>query len=179
MDCRQAQSFLALMVGQDHNDSAGEQHVRQHVTQCASCRRFHQDIGTAQVSLSEAGLQVQTRRHLWPRVAERLAELDRRPQFARFNVLVPTSVATVACLLLVAVTLLDTQQNPSGSRDLFRSDPSFAASRGELPSQADFQRWQQRQRNDFSMQQPELQQARDQVRRLPPLVAPPMTPTEW
>lgn len=174
MDCRQAQSFLALMVGQDHNDSAGEQHVRQHVTHCASCRRFHQDIGTAQVSLSEAGLQVQTRRHLWPRVAERLAELDRHPQFARFNVLVPTSVATVACLLLVAVTLLEPQQNSSASRDLFRTDPSFAATRGELPSQADLQRWQ-RQRGEFRLQQPELQQARGQVRR--PL--PPVAPAEW
>jgi hypothetical protein len=165
MDCRQAQSLVALMVGQDHADANLEGAVQQHVLQCASCRKFHSELVASQSLLGEARLYSDSRRRLWPQVAERLAELDRRPRFARFNVWVPTVVTAAACLLLVTVATLETQRPQGGilpgmvwqqpaSRDLFLSDPEFSMHRGELPTADDLARWRRR---GVEMQNPELQ----------------------
>ncbi len=128
MDCRQSQSFLALMVGQDHADSAAECLVRQHVVGCPSCRKFHAELLASQAALADSRIQVGARRQLWPRVAERLAELECRPQFARFNVWVPTAVAAAACLLLVAVAAVEMQR---------RDDSLFRSMAGNRPAVRD------------------------------------------
>lgn len=152
MDCRQAQSLMALMVGQDHGDSQSVDGLERHVEHCAACQKFHQDLQVSQSVLQEARLQVVFRRRVWPSVAARLSEAERTPRFARFNVWVPTAVATAACLLLVSVALFEVQRRNaelfpgmawqgSPSRDLFQTDPQFSASHGNLPSEADFERW--------------------------------------
>jgi hypothetical protein len=97
-------------------------------------------------------------------VAACIAEWERRPQFARFNVWVPSFAAAAACLLLVAVGLMEPAPP---ARDLFKSDPMFAANRGQLISVEDLNRWQ-------DLQSPELQQAGR------PLVKPqPRSRWEW
>jgi hypothetical protein len=88
-------------------------------------------------------------------VAACLAEWERRPQFARFNVWVPSCAAVAACLLLVSVAVLEVDQQtsrflpsvvldqPWASRDLYETDPNFAADRGEVISSRDIARWRQ------------------------------------
>lgn len=155
MDCRQAQTFLALVVGQDHADARAEGAVSEHVEHCAVCQSFQRQLRVSQSALVEARLVPDSRRRLWPRVAERLAGLTCRPQFARFNIWVPTTIAAAACLLLVAVASQELQYRSDGylssafsrqpePRDLFQTDPEFAANRGELPSAVDLHRWRDR-----------------------------------
>jgi hypothetical protein len=166
MDCRQAQSVLALAVGQDGCDPVAEDAVRAHLAACPQCRKVQRDMEAAHAALLESRSQPRFRHGLWPQVAACIAEWERRPQFARFNVWVPSFAAAAACLLLVTVGLL--QPSPP-SRDLFKSDPMFASDRGHLISVEDLARWQ-------DLQSPGLQQAGR------PVVAPRLEqqrPREW
>jgi len=82
-------------------------------------------------------------------VARRLAELDVKPQFLRFNVWIPSALATAACLLLVSMAMLEIQRESlrgsqwqaASERDLFQSDPKFNTHRGQLPNREDLVRW--------------------------------------
>lgn len=145
------------MVGQDHGDAHSAEGLERHAGQCAACQKFQLDLQVSQTVLQEARLEVTFRRQLWPSVAARLSEFERSPRFARFNVWVPTTVAAAACLLLVSVALVEVQRRNaelfpgavwqnmawqnSAKRDLFRTDPAFNSTHGELPSEADFERW--------------------------------------
>jgi hypothetical protein len=157
MDCRQAQSVLALAVGQDACDPAAEQAVRAHLTACPVCRQTQRDLEIAHAALLESRTQPAFRRGLWPQVAACIAEWECRPQFARFNVWVPSLAAVAACLLLVSVAVFEVDQHagrllpsvvldqPSASRNLYESDPNFTADRGEVISARDIARWRQTQ----------------------------------
>jgi len=173
MDCRQVQSVLALAVGQDACDPAAEQTVRAHLAACPVCRRTQRDLETAHAALLESRTQPAFRRGLWPQVAACLAEWERRPQFARFNVWVPSLAAVAACLLLVSVAVFEVDQHtgrllpsvvldqPSASRNLYDSDPNFAADRGKVISARDIARWQRalEQTRPVDPGQPALRQA--------------------
>lgn len=165
MDCRQAQPLLALLIGQDQSEDDIEAGVLEHVARCGACQQFQRQLMVSQEALAEARVYSETPRRLWPRLAERLAELERSPQFARFNVWVPTLAAAAACLLLISVASLETRRGDysvfpgmawenTTTRDLFQTDPEFTAHRGELPTAADLQRWRRRQ---LEMNQPDMQ----------------------
>lgn len=157
MDCRQMQPLLALMVGQDLPDSEMERAVTQHLQQCPSCRERRQSLAMSRSVLLDAQPLVRFRGGLWPRIAAKLPQYDRRRQLARFNVWVPTAVAALACTLLVAVAAVEIQRkvNPQvggyvrgvqpPSRNLFVSDPTFAKSRGQLIDASDVEHWSQTQ----------------------------------
>lgn len=176
MDCRQAQSLAALSVGQDHADPAIERALHQHLGECADCRRFHRQLIVSQAVLVECRVHPASRSRLWPRVAERLAELEQRPQFLRFNVWLPTSAAAAACLLLMTVAMVEVQRRDDAvarpvaarleSRDLFRTDPVFASNRGGLPSDNDLERWRRRLVEDMpgEFNDLEVQPARNPIR---------------
>uniref|UniRef100_A0A7C2K259 Zf-HC2 domain-containing protein n=1 Tax=Schlesneria paludicola TaxID=360056 RepID=A0A7C2K259_9PLAN len=169
MDCRQIQSVLALVVGQDPCDPADEQAVRAHLSNCPACRRFRQDLKVSHTALLESRTQPQFRRGLWPQVAACLADWESRPQFARFNVWVPSVAAVVACLLLVSVAALEVdhhsqqwlpslvQERTAPPRDLF-NDPDFSHNRGRLLSRDDVRRW-------YELHQNQPQQASRRVPR--------------
>ena len=154
MDCRQSQALMALAVGQDHPAPDAESALHQHLEHCPGCRQVRRQLLKSQQALLESRLQPDPRRRLWPRIAE-LAELEQRPQFARFNVLVPSAVAAAACLLLVSVTLLEVSHRPP-TRDLFVSDPAFNAQHGKLPTDEDLERWRRRRTEGFSQELPVL-----------------------
>lgn len=157
MDCRQMQPLLALMVGQDLPDSDLERSVTQHLQQCPACRERRQSLAMSRSVLLDAQRSVRVRGGLWPRIAARLPQYDRRRQLARFNVWVPTAVAALACTLLVAVAAVEVHRkvNPQSaafvrgleprSRNLFDSDPTFAKSRGQLINANDVAHWSQTQ----------------------------------
>lgn len=152
MNCRQAQTYLALAAGQDLEDDSIEPQLRVHLKGCPGCRQQAGHLSEVPAILSEARLSLAQSPRLWPRVSAALAELDRKPQFARFNVWVPSTMAAAACGLLFGVAMLEVNQD-SGSllsrlsppavqkRDLFRTDPQFATTRGQFPSEGDVQRW--------------------------------------
>lgn len=155
IDCRTARTLVALQVGHDLPDAASLRSVTAHVEECSVCRAWQQQLLASQTVLTESRLMFEPHGKLWPRVAACLTEWERRPQFARFNVWIPTVVATAACLLLVAVATLEMQRHNGGlslemvwqspsPRDLFRTDPAFAANHGQFPSAEDVQRWRWR-----------------------------------
>lgn len=162
MDCQQAEATLSLWVGSDLDDADHAQLLHSHLEVCPRCRRRSQEFVAAHTALQEArvrpleeGLPPDSS-SLWPRVKARLVEWESRPQFAKFNVWVPTVVATAACSVLVLVALVELQRKmerwssapsliaqPWGAQDdLFRSDPMFASSRGRALSRDDLERWQ-------------------------------------
>lgn len=157
MDCRQMQPLLALMVGQDLPDTGLEHAVTQHLQQCPACRERRQSLAMSRSVLLDAQPLVRYRGGLWPRIAARLPQYDRRRQLARFNVWVPTAVAALACSLLVAVAAVEIQRkvNPQAggyvrgvqppARNLFVSDPTFAKSHGKLIDANDVANWNQTQ----------------------------------
>lgn len=173
MDCRQASNWLALGAGQDLTEADIAASVEHHLHQCPLCRRKQSDLQSTLNLLAEAQLMPDPRRRLWPRVSQRLAELELRPRFLRFNVWVPTTLAAAACLLMVSVVAVEFQRHnerdlfgqpwqASSQRDLFQSDPQFNVGRGQLPTSADWKRWEtahdEQQRRPF--RNPEVQSAR-------------------
>ncbi len=153
MDCRQIQPLLALSVGQDLPDSTFERSVTLHLQQCPACRERRQALVMSRAVLQDAQRMARPTGGLWPRVAARLARLDRRPPLARFNVWVPTAVAALACSLLVTVAAVEVHRKvhpgaaplvrslPQKDRDLFVSEPSFVKSNGRLISEEDMAHW--------------------------------------
>lgn len=149
MDCRQAKHWIALIAGQDPTDSQVAAGVQQHLRSCPACRDYHESCGQTLSVLADSRRVPDPRRRLWPAVARRLAELDVQPPFLRFNVWIPTALASAACLFLVSVAMLEIQRESARSsqwqaaseRDLFQSDPKFNTNRGQLPNRTDFVRW--------------------------------------
>ncbi|MBI1346767.1 hypothetical protein GC163_10820 [bacterium] len=165
MDCRQAKHWIALIAGQDPTDSQTAGAVRQHVEHCADCRCFHASVGQALSVLPDARREVRGTRRLWPRVAQRLSELDVKPQFLRFNVWIPTVLASAACLLLVSVAIVEVQQQSGQSlnwqaaneRNLFQSDPQFNQHRAQQPTPQEMRQWGMQPGGEF----PELRRQLD------------------
>ncbi len=157
MDCRQIQPLLALSVGQDLPDSTFELSVTVHLQQCPACRQRRQALVMSRAVLQDAQRTVQPSVGLWPKVAVRLARLDRRAPLARFNVWVPTAVAALACSILVTVAAVEVHRKVSPgaaplvrslepkSRNLFHSDPTFVKSNGRLISDEDMAQWRKTQ----------------------------------
>jgi hypothetical protein len=150
MHCEQARAALALWVGQDLTDAADRKALDEHLAGCPQCRREQVAFVATQQVLREAQQPEGPRVGLWPRVAARLAVWEARPQYQRFNVWVPTVAAALACSVLVGVAIFEVQHRSSPSnmlasqsRNLFETDPEFAASRGRVVTQQDLQRWQQ------------------------------------
>jgi hypothetical protein len=156
MDCQQAETALSLWVGNDLDDAGHAQLLQAHVDACPNCRRRSQEFVAAHTALQEARQHCPESPSLWPRVRAKLVEWESRPRFAKFNVLVPTVVATAACSVLVAVALVEIQRKmerwssapsliarPWGSSpNLFETDPNHRFSRGAPLSGRDFARWQ-------------------------------------
>jgi len=157
MDCRQIQPLLALSVGQDLPDSTFERSVTVHLQQCPACREHRQALAMSRAVLQDAQRMSRSTGGLWPRVAARLARLERRPPLAHFNVWVPTAVAALACSILVAVAVVEVHRkvNPHAAplvrslqpreRDLFVSDPLFTKSNGRLITEEDLAHWRRTQ----------------------------------
>ena len=96
-----------------------------------------------------------------------------RPALRNGNVWVPSFAAVAACVLLVSVAVLEVDRHGSRwlpsvvldpadqPRDLFLTDPDFAAHRGQVISAEDIARWQKQRPNRW-------QQARVPLRPQPP-----------
>ncbi len=167
MHCEQAHAALALWVGQDLTDAADQRALEAHLASCPQCRHEQVAFAAAQRVLREAQRPSVSPAGLWPKVAARLVAWDKRPQYQRFNVWVPTVAAALACSVLVGVAIYEVQQRVSEShmlaaqsRNLFITDPEFAASHGRVISPQDVQRWRQALQK---ASQPTQQQARNPV----------------
>jgi predicted anti-sigma-YlaC factor YlaD len=150
MDCRQAESWLALWVGNDLSDTEPARQLQVHLEQCEHCRAKSLEFVVAHTALQEARcVPAETPVCLWPRVRARLAQWDCRPQFARFNVWVPTALATVACSLLVWVATVEVQrkvQQWPQVQNLHQPAMSLQARRSPSVSPRDFERWRELER---------------------------------
>jgi hypothetical protein len=148
MDCQQAESLLALWVGNDLDHAEQSRLLQMHLEACPHCRQRSLEFVVAETALQEARVNgtdgvASESSSLWPRVKARLLEWERCPHFAKFNVWVPTAIATVACSLLVMVASIEVQRRVQGqARNLFVSDPDFNSSRGSRLTREDFERWQ-------------------------------------
>jgi hypothetical protein len=164
MDCRQAQSEWALHVGNDPVETETLTMLERHTRSCPRCQRYQLALQQSQVVLQEARLVCEPRPRLWPRVSAVLRGMERRPQFAPFNIWIPTSVAAVACVLLLSVAIFEVDRHSPGGngvvnvvlnrpqpRDLFQTDPAFKASQGTFPTAADFERWQTQEQQGFPL----------------------------
>ncbi len=165
MHCEQAHAALALWVGQDLTDVADQRALDEHLAGCPQCRSEQVAFVAAQRVLREAQQPSVRPAGLWPKVSARLTAWDKRPQYQRFNVWVPTVAAALACSVLVGVAIYEVQQRvtesemlAAQSRNLFLTDPEFAASNGRVISPQDVHRWQQALRD---APQPTQQQARN------------------
>jgi hypothetical protein len=145
MDCRQAESLLALWAGNDLDEIDPARQVQAHLDACEHCRQRSREFVVAHTALQEARCDAPDLCNLWPRVKARLVEWERSPRFAKFNVWVPTAVAAVACSLLVFVASVEVQRKlqRQPARDLFRDDENLARSRGQLVSPYDLERWRE------------------------------------
>lgn len=154
MDCQQADALLALWVGSDLEHAEQSRLLQAHLEACPRCRQRSQEFVVAETALQEARCVASETPSLWPSVRSRLLEWERRPHFAKFNVWVPTVVATVACSLLVMVASIEVQRrvqrwsNPpmaaqpwERGRNLFVSDPGFSTTRGSDLTREDLERW--------------------------------------
>lgn len=163
MNCRHVQSLLSLAVGQDAADPTAEESIRVHLASCAVCSQVQRNLEAAHLALLESRTQPRLRRGLWPQVAACIADWERRPQFARFNVWVPSCAAVAACVLLVSVAVLEVDEThrwlPSvvmdrpEQRNLFVTDPDFASDRGQVISAEDISRWRQQDSKSSRLQQ--------------------------
>lgn len=164
MDCQSSQSLLPLWVGQDLPDAAAEQQLRAHVAVCPACRALKERLSSSRRALQRSrSVEAVRPGRIWPRVAAQLAAWEARPQFARFNVWVPTLTAAVACMLLVAVAAVEVQrkaahwmggavaERAAPPRNLFVSDPTFARSRGKFPTWEDAQRWRENSNKEVAL----------------------------
>jgi hypothetical protein len=109
MECRQVEPLLALWVGNDL-ESGHDVALQQHLELCPQCRERSRQLVVAETALQEARLSPVAGESLWPRVRAKLREWERRPQFAKFNVWVPTAIAAVACSLMVMVASVEVQR---------------------------------------------------------------------
>jgi predicted anti-sigma-YlaC factor YlaD len=110
MDCRQTEALLALWVGHDLADGEPARSIQTHLETCDRCRERSRQFVVAHTALLESRLATPPGASVWPRVRSRLAELERQPHFAKFNVWVPTAIAAAACSLMVLVAAVEVQR---------------------------------------------------------------------
>ncbi len=78
MNCREAQTELALYAGEDLGDSQREAEVRQHLSECPACRRRHAGVKSALAALAGADSPgtYESVHSLWPALRRRIAQGD-------------------------------------------------------------------------------------------------------
>ncbi len=124
MDCRRVKQLLPLWVGQDLPDSANAADVASHLKRCAVCEHYQKSLQASLETLhsSKSWPAEPSRPSVWPQLASRISEWDRRNRHDRFNGWIPASVMALAAALMVAVSI------PSIHQALFDDE----ASSGEI-----------------------------------------------
>lgn len=124
MNCREAKTELALLVGNDLPDPADREALKRHVSTCPTCRAQYRQLKQAFSVLeqSEKECTYETRDSLWPAVSARLTKRRSEPQL-NLRKWWPLGSFLAACLL-VAFFLQPIQQHPENrpiDRGLFPS----------------------------------------------------------
>jgi predicted anti-sigma-YlaC factor YlaD len=104
MNCKIAQSQLALLVGNDLEPAAVDQ-VRKHLDQCDCCRRHFDRLTAAQEALQTPGEGAwsATVESLWPKLSLRLASATAGSKPHRLNGWAASLAVAAACTAMVWV----------------------------------------------------------------------------
>ena len=102
MNCSQARSGLALLVGQDLDDK-GRLDLERHLAVCPCCRHARQQLEQVMsvLQVANAGESPDLSDSLWPDLSERIRVRQRYRRQERFNGWVPALAVTAACLTIV------------------------------------------------------------------------------
>jgi predicted anti-sigma-YlaC factor YlaD len=104
MNCKIAQSQLALLVGNDLEPAAVDQ-VRKHLDKCDCCRRHFDRLTAAQEALQAPaeGAWSATDESLWPKLSVRLASATAGSKPHRLNGWAASLAVAAACTAMVWV----------------------------------------------------------------------------
>ncbi|HVJ87872.1 MAG TPA: hypothetical protein VM452_19570 [Caulifigura sp.] len=135
MNCRDAQRELALHAGEDLGDSQREAEVRQHLAECASCRRRHAGVKTALAALAvpAAPGTFESVHSLWPALRRRIAQGDVSSASGwTWQSAAPVAAGLVVCAgLMVSTAVL--LKKPVVSDEPTSSPPTTPAYAQDLP----------------------------------------------
>ncbi len=109
MNCRRAQSNIALWAGNDLDETC-RLGLQQHLETCPACREFLQEMQAVMQMVDECPLReeadnasmILVEESLWPELASRLATVP-APQSDRFNGWLPAVAVSVVCFAMVLI----------------------------------------------------------------------------
>ncbi|MCA9080059.1 MAG: hypothetical protein KDA58_05840, partial [Planctomycetaceae bacterium] len=103
MNCREARTEIALLVGNDLEDASARELLRQHVSGCPECRQYYRQMKQSFKVLEQADKSetYETRESLWPAVSQRLKH--RRPEAPSRRQWWPIATFLAACVVVVAI----------------------------------------------------------------------------
>ncbi|WP_437191456.1 hypothetical protein [Planctomicrobium sp. SH527] len=117
MNCRDAEHWMALHLGNDPVDDVELNEARRHVAVCPDCQatrvRLKASLTVLEKASSPDSFSVQ--KSLWPELSERLEMPRRAKGFPLKSNGLRILSATVACSLLVVLGMLFPARHPPGS----------------------------------------------------------------
>jgi hypothetical protein len=130
MNCKQAKTQVALMIGNDLEPRALED-VRTHLGQCVGCRQHFEQLSSA-LEVLQAPPRSWNPEHesLWPKLSTRLASSTAGQKPHRLSGWAPTLAVAAACLAMFWVVSSQwPADGPSQPDGVFRAQPV-----GEAPA---------------------------------------------
>ena len=119
MNCREARTEIALLVGNDLEDASARELLRQHVSGCPECRQYYRQMKQSFKVLEQADKSetYETRESLWPAVSQRLQH--RRPEAPSRRQWWPIATFLAACVVVVAIINAPMPQHAPGSHSTY------------------------------------------------------------
>lgn len=116
MKCREARLEIALLVGNDLQDAAAREVLKQHVSVCPECRQHYRDLKQSLGVLEQADKPstFEVRESLWPKVSQRLQIRRQQESAPRPKRWWPMAAVMAACVLLLVLIQPAPQPSPSG-----------------------------------------------------------------
>lgn len=108
MNCKQAKTEIALLVGGDPGESTVAK-LQGHLDDCHCCRDYQRQMTACLGTLKEPddydGAPVTGGESLWPRVASQLPRRDTAWKMSRFNGWVPAALIAASCMVILYSSL--------------------------------------------------------------------------
>ena len=116
MKCREARQEIALLVGNDLQDAAAREVLKQHVSVCPECRQHYRDLKQSLAALEQADKPstFEVRESLWPKVSQRLQVRRQQEAAPRPKRWWPMAAVMAACVVLLVLIQPAPQPSPSG-----------------------------------------------------------------
>ncbi len=140
MNCKQAKTQVALLIGNDLEPTALAE-VRNHLGQCAGCRQHFERLSSC-LEVLQAPLRAYNAEDesLWPKLSARLASPNAGQNPHRLSGWAPTLAVAAACTAMVWVasnqwigTSAVDQSRPDGTIQPIANPPRVEPSRSPLP----------------------------------------------